>query len=123
MVNNLREVTWQPSATDAGSGIKTVAYTVNGQAVNLSGGLHRFGASGNGDFALQVVATDNANNQQTWNLTVKLRHPDFNRSGSVDFFDLTQMLQRWGGQSSVYDLDGKNGVDFSDLTILLRNWG
>jgi hypothetical protein len=49
---------------------------------------------------------------------------DFDGSGSVDTFDLAQVLGVWGTCSGCSaDVDGNGNVGPSDLTILLGGWG
>jgi hypothetical protein len=119
-VNNIKTLTWQPLVSDA-SGIKSTVYSVNNQTVTLTSGSVSVGQT-NGDYELKVVATDNADNVTTSTLIVRVRHPDFNRSGRVDIFDLNSMLNRWGQQSSIYDINVNNKVDIFDLTFLLNRW-
>lgn len=124
-VNNLKDINWQPLASDS-SGISTLTYAVNGQAVTLSSGAYKVGfANGktsNGDYVLQVVATDTKGNVTTSSLTVRLRHPDFDRSGRVDFGDMTFLLNKWGTASTVYDIGGSAVVDLYDFTFVLNHW-
>lgn len=125
-VNNLKEIRWQPLASDS-SGIKSLALTVNGQAVTLSSGEVRVGrgADGktpNGDYVLRAVATDNRDNVTTVNLVVKLRHPDFNRDGIVNIFDLNALLNRWGTNNVIYNLNTLGNIDIFDLNFLLNRW-
>ena len=52
---------------------------------------------------------------------------DLDRSGAVDFADLTSLLAGWGpclpSTSCASDLDGDEAIGFGDLTVLLANWG
>lgn len=120
-VNNQRSISWQPLASDS-SGIKSLVLTVNGQAVSLSNGTVTVGANANGDYELRAVATDNADNVTTSTFTIRLRHPDFNRSGKVDIFDLSSMLSQWNNSSSVYDINVSGKVDVFDLSFVLSRW-
>ncbi len=125
IVKNQKSITWQPASSDA-SGIKSVVLTVNGQTVSLTSGSYVFGnqANGNNDYNLRVVATDNADNVTTVNLTVRLRHPDIDRNGTVGLGDLTGMMLRWQQASTNYDIGGTlNGtIDLADLTYLMQRW-
>lgn len=125
IIKNQKSVTWQPLASDA-SGIKSLVLTVNGSTVALTSGSYIFGSqpNGNGDYIIRAVATDNADNVTTSTLTVKLRHPDINRSGRVDLGDLTGMMLRWNQTSTNFDIGGAvNGmVDLADLTYLMQRW-
>jgi hypothetical protein len=121
-VINQRGVRWQPLATDDSSGIKTLVLTVNDQPVTLTAGEVGVGQAVNGNYVLKAVATDNANNVTTVTLTVRVRHPDFNRSGRVDLFDLSLLLGRWNLTSDQYDINVNNVVDLVDLSILLNRW-
>lgn len=125
-ISNQKSVTWRPTVTDSGSGVKSTTLTVNGQSVSLSNESYVFGnqAGGNGDYALRVVAVDNANNTITVNLNVRLRHPDINRNGTVDIFDLSGLLARWQTTNNPgYDLNRNGVVDIFDLSSVLSNWG
>lgn len=125
IVKTQRSINWQPLSSDA-SGIRTTVLTVNDQPVSLTSGSYVFGSqpNGNGDYVLKAVVTDNANNVTTATLTVRLRHPDINRSGRVDLGDLTGMMLRWSQASTNHDIGGSlNGtVDLADLTYLMQRW-
>ncbi len=120
-VNNLKEITWQPLASDT-SGVKTLVLTVNGQPATLSGGSVKVGTTANGDYVLRAVATDNANNVSTTTVTIKLRHADFDRSGTVGLRDLTLLLSAWDQASAIYDINDSGKVDLFDLTYVLNKW-
>lgn len=126
-VNNLKDLTWRPLASDA-SGITSLVVTVNGQpaTLNASGevrvGVGSNGRTQNGDYILTAVATDSSGNTTTSTILIKLRHPDFDRSGTVGNADLTQLLRNWGTTSTIYDIGGETRVGNYDLTFLLRQW-
>ncbi len=135
VVKAMRSVNWQPLASDA-SGIKSLAITVNGQPVSLTSGTYVFGSSstqGNGDYTLRTVATDNFDNVTTSTLTVRLRHPDINRDGTVNSRDMTPVILRWGKvlrgetvssqEMAVYDLNLSGSLNSSDITPILIEWG
>jgi hypothetical protein len=135
IVKAMRSVTWQPLASDA-SGIKSLALTVNNQPVSLTNGTYVFGSTstlGNGDYTLRAVATDNNDNARTATLTIRLRHPDVNRDGTVDSRDMTPIILRWSkvlrGESlsaseiAVYDLNVSRSLNSSDITPILIEWG
>lgn len=121
LVNTLKGVQWQPVASDA-SGIKSLVLTINNQTVTLTNNSVGVGISSNGTFVLKAVATDNADNVTTSTLTVKVRHPDFDRSGTVGLVDLSLLLSQWAKPSDLYDIDDKGTVDLFDLSILLNKW-
>lgn len=127
LVRNVKSVTWQPSATD-NAGNPTLVLTVNGQPVSLTGGSYTFGngntnTTRNGDYVLRAVATDAAGNSTTQTLTVRLRHPDFDRSGVVDISDIGAMGRLWGQASTNYDVDLSGTIDISDIGFVGRQWG
>ena len=48
---------------------------------------------------------------------------DFNRDGTVDGVDLTELLSAWGTDDLVPDMNGDGVVDGFDLKIILASWG
>ncbi len=79
----------------------------------------------NGDYTLTAVAYDTADNQTTSSpKIVRIRHPDLNRNGTVDIFDLSMMLARWSAVNDTsVDLNTDGTVSIFDLSILLSSWG
>lgn len=125
-INNQKSVAWRPSATDAGSGIKSLTLTINGQTPSQTSAPYVFGnqAYGNGDYALRAVALDNADNSRTADLTVRLRHPDLDRNGSVGVVDLSAILSSWQATNKPgLDLNLNGAVDIFDLSVILGKWG
>lgn len=50
--------------------------------------------------------------------------PDLDGSGTIDFDDVLELLQSWGGgKGDPADLDGDGDVDFGDLLLLLGYFG
>jgi hypothetical protein len=121
IVNNQKGISWQPLASDQ-SGIKSLTLTINNQPATLVGGAVTVGQTANGDYILKAVAVDNANNTTTTTLTVRIRHPDFNRSGKVDATDMTFLLSKWSQASVIYDINNDGKVGVYDLTFVLSKW-
>ncbi len=124
-ITNQKSVTWRPVLSDV-SGIQFAAYSINGQQAVLTNGAHTFGGQifGNGDYDLGVDTLDGANNSTVVHLNVRLRHPDLNRNGSVDIFDLSAFLNRWQSTSQPgFDLNTNGVVDVFDLSTILGSWG
>ncbi len=120
-VNDQKVLDWHPSASDA-SGIKSISYTVNGTSVPLTNGAIQVGATANGNYTLSVAATDNRDNNANKSLTVRLRHPDFDRNGVVGFSDLARILANWQVSNNQYDIDNSGQVNFADLAFVLSRW-
>lgn len=131
LVQNLKGVTWQPFASDgAGSGIKSLVLTVNGQTV--TGTSIQVGVAANGNYELRAVATDNADLTTTLTVTIRIRHPDVNRDNNVNSSDITQILLRWqrqlNGQTvpaselAMYDMNANGTINSSDMTPILLEW-
>lgn len=118
-VRNQRSIVWEALSSDA-SGIKSLVLTVNDQAV--TGNQITVGAQANGDYVLKAVATDNANNKTEKTLTIRLRHPDVNRSGQVNMSDIGIMTKSWGMNDPRYDLNLNNKVDISDIGLITKSW-
>jgi hypothetical protein len=122
-VTTMRSVTWQPVAGDA-SGIKTLTLTVNGQPVTLTDGAYTFGgqSGGNGDYVLRAVAVDNSDNSRETTVTIRLRHPDFNRNGIVNQFEATSIMNAWGSANAKYDINLDGIIGSYELTYILNKW-
>lgn len=56
------------------------------------------------------------------NKNVTLKGGDIDGKGSVDFADLSEVLNNYTLNSDVADIDGKGTVDFADLSIVLNNY-
>lgn len=126
LVNNVKSVVWRPTAEDD-SGNYTLVLRVNGQPISLTGGAYTFGGgttatTGNGDYELAATATDGAGKVTTRTLTIRLRHPDIDRSGIIDSGDFGLLLRSWNQSSSRLDLDTDNTISSGDFGILLRRW-
>lgn len=127
IVRNLKTVTWQPLATDA-SGVASVTYSVNGQNVTLSSGQYVFGSGARGvtdrnnDYQLTVTASDTRGNATTATFTVRLRHPDIDRSGVVNILDIGILTRSWNQASTAVDLNVDGTVNILDVGILTRSW-
>ncbi len=126
LVNNVKSVVWRPTAEDD-SGNYTLVLRVNGQPISLTGGAYIFGGgttatTGNGDYELAATATDGAGKVTTRTLTIRLRHPDIDRSGIIDSGDFGLLLRSWNQSSSRLDLDTDNTISSGDFGILLRRW-
>lgn len=124
VVGDETSITWRPLAADNVS-VTSFVITVNGQPVTLTNGSYTFGAqsNGNGNYVLRAVATDANGNTTESTVTIKLRHPDFNRDGRVNSTDFNGLLRTWGQSSTNYDLNDSGTVNSSDFNVLLRNWG
>lgn len=123
-INDQKSVTWRPTATDSGSGLRSVTATINGQATGAAPYVFGGQPQGNGDYALRVVAVDNANNTATADLQVRLRHPDMDRSGTVNITDLSMVLGGWLATNRPgVDLNTNGVVDIFDLSVILGRWG
>lgn len=124
VVGDRSSVVWQPFATD-NVGILSLAVYVNNQQISLTDGAYTFGSqsNGNGDYVLRAVATDTNGNVTESSVTIKLRHPDFNRDNVINSSDFNGLLRTWGATSTNYDLNDSGSVNSSDFNILLRNWG
>lgn len=120
LIQGQKGVIWEPLASDA-SGIRSTALTVNGQTVN--GSQIAIGDTANGDYVVRAVVTDNAGLTTTVSLTVRVRYPDFNRSGAINIQDVSALLNRWGTASTIYDINGNGKVDLPDLSYALNRWG
>ncbi|QQR51964.1 hypothetical protein IPG36_05175 [bacterium] len=73
-----------------------------------------------------VVAADAAGNVSAASIAVSVQvyvQGDVNNNGTVDIFDLSQLLTNWGrtGTNSS-DVNGDNTVNIFDLSILLSHW-
>lgn len=120
LVRTQKGVVWEPLASDA-SGIQNIVLTVNGQTV--SGSQVPIGVDANGDYVVKAVVTDKAGLTTTKTMTIKVRWPDFNRSGSINIQDVSGLLNRWGTASTIYDVNGNGVVDLPDLSYVLNRWG
>ncbi len=126
-VNTVKTISWQPFAADA-SGISSLVVTVNGQPAALVNGevkvaVNSNGYTPNGNYELRAVARDNNGNETVSTVTIKLRHPDINRNGRVDVFDLNSVLNNWNSSSPGHDLNDSGRVDIFDLNYVLNRWG
>lgn len=120
LVRSQKGVVWEPLSS-AASGIRSTTLTVNGQTV--TGTQIPIGVSANGDYEVKSVVTDNAGLVTTKTLIVKVRFPDFNRSGAITIQDVSALVNRWGTASSIYDVNGNGVVDLPDLSYTLNRWG
>lgn len=48
---------------------------------------------------------------------------DFDHSGLVDAWDVTQVVSRWRAYEARYDLDGDGDIDVMDIMLVVRHWG
>jgi hypothetical protein len=120
LVREQKGVTWQPIATD-NVGVTSLTLTVNGQVV--TGSSIQVGVSANGDYVVEAIARDAANNTTTKTLTIQVRHPDFNRSGTINIADVSALLNRWNTASTIYDINVNGRIDIADLSYVLNRWG
>jgi hypothetical protein len=123
-VRNLNRLVWRPTASD-NIGTPTVTYKVNNSTVTLTGGAYTFGAQANGDFQLQVTATDAAGNPATKTLQIRLRSPDINRNGKVDIGDIGAITKNWSSADAAVagsDLSLNGKVDIADIGLVTKSW-
>lgn len=110
------------------SNLSSLTATVNGASSPVSSNTVTL-PNLNGDYVIVVSGTNLVNSQPlTSTITVKVRHPDINRSGRVDFSDIAQLLQKWNlvrasnGFNPAVDLNDDGRSNFSDLSIILQKW-
>ncbi len=121
-VTEQRAVEWRPSVNSV-AGIQSQAYKVNNNPVSLSSGGYTVGALANGNFALTASAVGNNGKSTESTLTVQVRHPDFDRDGTVALRDLSLLLREWGKPNAQYDINLDNKIELYDLSFVLRHWG
>ena len=84
----------------------------------------------NGNYTIRSIAYDTAGNQTTSSpITVRIRNPDIDRSGTVGLSDLSQLISGWNQNNSLVptnvalDLDDDGTIGFTDLSTLISRWG
>ncbi len=114
-----RSVTLTISITGSLTG---VIATINGSTTALSGGKLTL-PSANGDY--KVIIKDNT--RTYFSQTIRIRHPDYNRSGKVDTVDLNLLSSRIGrpyrAAYTIYDLNLDGKLDGTDTAKLQQAWG
>ncbi len=121
VVSNMKQFVFQPTISDA-SGIKSQSYSMNSQAVTLTGGTYTT-PNANGDYTFGVNATNNGNLTSTYSQLVRLRYPDVNRSNAVDARDALTILKSWNSTTKPeYDFNADNVIGSYDVLFVLRNW-
>lgn len=120
LISSIPQVVVRPALSDD-VGVTSESYQVNGTAVSLTNGEHAL-PNQNGDYAFRVTAADAAGNSLDETITVRSRHPDISRDGTVGLVDFTRMALGWGGNDIELDLDANGTVGLSDFTRLLINW-
>jgi hypothetical protein len=85
------------------------------------------GLSSGTSYNYTVVALDaNSNASLAASLsasTIQLIPGDIDGNGTVNIFDLSSLLSRWGTNDASRDLNNNGIVDIFDLSLLLANWG
>ncbi|PID32450.1 hypothetical protein CR970_00330 [Candidatus Saccharibacteria bacterium] len=120
-IGSVRQAVVQPSVTD-NVGVTSATYQVNGSTVSLTSGQYTL-PNQNGDYTFRVSASDAAGNTLDRTITVRSRHPDINRDGSVGLSDFTRLLLQWGSSNVESDLDANGSVGLGDFTKVLLHWG
>lgn len=83
----------------------------------------------NGSHTIKAVATYSGGTlTATATVTVSNSNPsqktgDINNDGSVNIFDLSILLSKWGTTDAASDLNKDGTVNVFDLSILLSHWG
>lgn len=100
----------------------TYTITIGGQTLAQSGGTFSLQTSlRNGDHTLVVsVSKSGASNSASHD--VRLRSPNVNRLGCVDFADLSAVNKGYGGTNPEFDLDFNGTVGLIDLLTVTANW-
>ncbi len=83
-----------------------------------------FGMSNSGHAIVGV--TINPETETQWGWLIRLNPADLTLDGSVDVFDLLQLLDQWGAcepYNCAADINGDGVVDVFDLLALLDSWG
>jgi hypothetical protein len=99
--------------------VGTTATCGNYDTTVLSNGSHSFKATATyAGGTITDTATVTVSNSSP---TTKVG--DLNHDGSVNIFDLSILLSKWGTTDATSDLNHNNTVDVFDLSILLSKWG
>jgi hypothetical protein len=122
---------WNASTDTGGSGLLGYKLYRNGTFITQISSLSFTDSSltANTSYAYKISAIDNSSNESAQSLAVNVStaaNPpppltnscDLNNDGSVDIFDLSILLSRYGG-SGVGDIDKNGIVDIFDLSKLL----
>jgi hypothetical protein len=84
----------------------------------------------NGNYQIEAIAYDTAGNSTiSTPIAIKIRHPDINRSGTIEVGDLSILISSWNqnvaGKQTVIanDLNDDGIIGINDLNILISRWG
>jgi hypothetical protein len=103
-------------------------YCLNGDNGNACSNLDTTQLA-NGAHTFKAVATYNGGTITATaavtvsNTTNSTKTGDINADGSVNIFDLSILLSKWGTSDAASDLNHDGGVNVFDLSILLSHWG
>jgi CARDB len=127
IVRDLTQAVIKPTVTDNVALSGTPTYTVSyngGTAVSatLDASNNYTFNNKNGDYAFRIRANDTAGNSLDRTITVKVRHPNIDRSadGRVNIFDVLIMRTSWSVANTEYDLDISGQVNIFDILSYIR---
>lgn len=123
VVTDVRFIEFSPTATDNVS-VRSLNNTVNGTPITLTNNTYTT-PSVNQNYIFLSTAIDSSGLESAVTKTLKLRHPDIDRSGKVDTLDILRVLRKFNSTASIdlgFDFNGDDRVTTYDILYILRSY-
>jgi hypothetical protein len=123
VVTDVRYIVFSPTATDNIS-VRSLSNTVNGAPITLTNNTYTT-PSVNQNYIFLSTAIDTSGLESTVIKTLKLRHPDIDRSGTVDTLDILRVLRKFNSTATIdlgFDFNGDDRVTTYDILYILRSY-